>query len=59
MTNSRKALENFVIMERMKLLFNHKIYAEFHFWRRNKREIDLIEERGGELYAYEIKWRKK
>ena len=50
--------ENFVILERMKLLFNHGIHANFYFWRRNRREIDLIEERNGKLFAYEIKWRK-
>ena len=53
-----KLWENFVIMERMKLLFNHGLNANFYFWRRNKKEIDLIEEREGKLYAYEIKWRK-
>jgi len=51
--------ENFVITERMKVLYNHGIYTNFYFWRRDKREIDLIEERGGMLYAYEIKWKKK
>jgi len=51
--------ENFVITERMKVLYNHGIYTNFYFWRRGKREIDLIEERGGMLYAYEIKWKKK
>ena len=54
-----KLWENFVILERMKLLLNHGIHASFYFWRRNRKEIDLIEEREGKLYAYEIKWRKR
>jgi len=53
-----KLWENFVILERMKLLFNHGIHANLYFWRKNRREIDLIEERNGKLFAYEIKWRK-
>ncbi len=54
-----KLWENFVITERMKILYNHGIYTNFYFWRRAKKEIDLIEERGGKLYAYEIKWKKR
>ncbi len=54
-----KLWENFVITERMKVLYNHGLSANFYFWRRAKKEIDLIEEREGKLYAYEIKWKKK
>ncbi len=54
-----KLWENFVITERMKILYNHGIYTNFYFWRRARKEIDLIEEREGKLYAYEIKWKKR
>ncbi len=54
-----KLWENFVITERIKLLNNHELAANFYFWRKNNKEIDLIEERGGKLFAYEIKWGKK
>ena len=55
-----KLWENFVIMERLKFLSYHEIYANSYFWRNyNKREIDYIEERDGNIYAYEIKWNPK
>ena len=46
----------------MKTLEYNKQNKNFYFWRTyQKQEIDLIEESGGELHAYEIKWsnRKK
>ncbi len=49
--------ENFVIAERMKFRAYHQIEAEQYFWRTyDGSEIDLIEERGGELRGYEFKW---
>lgn len=52
--------ENFCIIERMKALANSRRFANFYFWRTyDKKEIDLIEEEGGTLYAYEFKWSLK
>ncbi|MBI2410494.1 MAG: ATP-binding protein [Candidatus Kerfeldbacteria bacterium] len=49
--------ENFVVMERMKKRSYHTLIANAYFWRTySGQEIDLIEERGGQLYAYECKW---
>jgi len=51
--------ENFIISERVKLNSNHKIDCNVYFWRTHeKKEIDYIEEKGGKLYAFEIKWNK-
>ena len=51
--------ENYVIMERMKKQEYLRISANNFFWRTyDKREIDLIEEREGKLFGYEIKWKK-
>lgn len=55
-----KLWENFVITERLKFLSYHEIYAHSYFWRNyNRQEIDYIEERDGNIYAYEIKWNPK
>ncbi|MFH1790171.1 MAG: ATP-binding protein [bacterium] len=52
--------ENFVIMERIKKNDYQQNYANYYFWRTyDKKEIDLIEERGGKLYGYEFKYTKK
>jgi predicted AAA+ superfamily ATPase len=52
--------ENFMMTERMKKRTYNRIYANQYFWRTWKQnEIDLIEERDGQLYGYEIKWRDK
>ena len=49
--------ENWFILERMKRLGNAGIPTNFYFWRTyDQQEIDLIEERGGELVAYECKY---
>ncbi|MDD3292532.1 MAG: ATP-binding protein [Candidatus Pacebacteria bacterium] len=51
--------ENFIISERVKLNNNHKKDCNIYFWRTSeKKEIDYIEEKGGKLYAFEIKWSK-
>ncbi|HRX67232.1 MAG TPA: ATP-binding protein [Tenuifilaceae bacterium] len=59
--NSRSDLgalwENFLISERKKFLNNEDIQANSFFWRTTQQqEIDYIEERNGDLYAYEFKW---
>ncbi len=49
--------ENYIIGERRKANFNDGMHKDFHFWRTyDKQEIDLIEERGDDLTAMEIKW---
>ncbi|MEE9348876.1 MAG: ATP-binding protein [Flavobacteriaceae bacterium] len=49
--------ENFIITERMKFIHYHKIYCNRYFWRTHaQQEIDYIEERDGNLFAYEFKW---
>lgn len=52
--------ENFIIIERMKKRAYKNIYGKSYFWRTyEQREIDLIEEREGKLYPFEIKWSSK
>ncbi len=52
--------ENFIFIERLKKREYEGIFANVYFWRTwDKQEIDLIEEREGKLFAYEIKWSKK
>lgn len=53
-------LENFFFIERIKQLNNIAQQANFYFWRTyDKKEIDFIEERQGNLFAYEVKWQKE
>lgn len=58
----RKLWENFLFMERVKSRSYKNISATDYFWRTwDQQEIDLIEQRAGQLFAYEFKWspRKK
>lgn len=49
--------ENFFIAERVKWLNNHGISANRFFWRTyQQEEIDLIEERQGQLFGFECAW---
>jgi predicted AAA+ superfamily ATPase len=49
--------ENFLVCERMKYNAYTESYAQSYFWRtQDQQEIDLIEEKDGQLYAYEFKW---
>lgn len=51
--------ENFCISERTKFLSYKQIPANKYFWRTyDKKEIDIIEEREGKLYAFECKYSK-
>ena len=51
--------ENFLLIERMKRNSYKNLATNYYFWRTyDKKEIDLIEERGGKLYGYEFKWNK-
>jgi predicted AAA+ superfamily ATPase len=49
--------ENYIISERIKFQKNTQMLVSNYFWRTyQQQEIDWIEERGGSLFAYEIKW---
>jgi uncharacterized protein len=50
--------ENYFIIERMKYFWNHYLLLpSYYFWRnKNQYEVDLIEERNSQIYAYECKW---
>lgn len=50
--------ENYVLSERIKYQAYTGMYANNYFWRTyQQQEIDWVEEREGQLYAYEIKWK--
>ena len=52
--------ENFIFMERLKKRAYKNIYGNVYFWRTwEGHEIDVIEEREGTLYGYELKWKQK
>ncbi len=52
--------ENFCISERIKYLHNNRIHTNYYFWRTyDQQEIDLIEERDGNIYTFEFKFGKK
>lgn len=52
--------ENYLIIERLKKQEYLNKQANNYFWRTyDQKEIDLIEEYGGKLYGYEIKWPNK
>ena len=52
--------ENFCIIERKKYNEYNMNFANMYFWRTyDQKEIDLIEEREGKLFAYEFKWNDK
>lgn len=52
--------ENFLMSERLKLLEYQRINANRYFWRTHaQQEIDYIEERNGQMNAFEFKWNPK
>lgn len=52
--------ENFCVIERKKKNDNEKHFANLYFWRTyDQKEIDLVEEREGNLFGYEFKWRSE
>lgn len=52
--------ENFLISERLKGNNNKRIHSNTYFWRTYEgQEVDYIEEEGGKLRAFEIKWQRK
>lgn len=49
--------ENFCIIERLKELNYRQDYRNKYFWRTyDQKEIDYLEEKGENLYAFEFKW---
>jgi len=49
--------ENYIISERMKYQANNRLSVNNYFWRTyQQKEIDWIEEKDGNLFAYEFKW---
>lgn len=52
--------ENYLMIERLKRQEYLNQATNFYFWRTyDQKEIDLVEERAGKLYGYEMKWGKK
>lgn len=55
-----KLWENFVIAEKYKQQFGLGFKTNYYFWRTyDKQEVDLVEEKGGQLLGWEIKWADK
>jgi predicted AAA+ superfamily ATPase len=51
--------ENYLVVERLKRQEYLREPANNYFWRTyTKKELDLVEERNGALYGYEMKWGK-
>jgi predicted AAA+ superfamily ATPase len=49
--------ENYLVIERLKRQEYLSEQANNYFWRTySQKEIDLVEEREGKLFGYEIKW---
>jgi len=49
--------ENFLIAERLKVQAYHQLHANNYFWRTvQKQEVDFVEERDGNISAFEFKW---
>ncbi len=59
-TDTGAMWENYVMAERMKYLRYHQTNVAQYFWRTTQQqEIDLIEDDGEALVAYEFKWSSK
>jgi uncharacterized protein len=55
-----KLWENFLLTERIKKQNYKNIYANNYFWRTwEGQEIDFIEEREGNLFGFEFKWKEE
>ncbi len=59
--NDKGALwENFIISEKIKYQRYNNLFCKNYFWRtQQQQEIDFIEEYGGKMHAFEIKWNPK
>lgn len=57
-TDTGALWENFLIAERIKYQHYTGMKSHNYFWRTyQQQEIDWVEDRDGQLYAYEIKWK--
>lgn len=55
-----KLWENFLVVERLKKQSYTQIYSNNYFWRTwDQKEVDWVEERNGQLFGYEFKWKNK
>lgn len=55
-----KLWENFIIAEKYKQQLGLGFKTNYYFWRTyDKQEIDLVEDKGGKLHGWEIKWSEK
>lgn len=51
--------ENYIISERIKFQSYNGMIVNNYFWRTyDQQEIDLVEEREGNLFAFELKWKE-
>ena len=49
--------ESYLIVERLKNMYNTGVQCNYYFWRTyDRQEIDLVEESGKKLSAFEFKW---
>jgi len=52
--------ENFLISERKKQNTYKNTFARMYFWRtKQQQEVDYVEEKEGEIYGFEFKWKAK
>ncbi|WNJ16433.1 ATP-binding protein [Pontibacter sp. G13] len=52
--------ENFLMAERFKYHQYHRTFTNMYFWRTKQgQEVDLVEERDGQISGYEFKWSPK
>lgn len=59
-SDAGELFENWFIIEKIKAANIFEKPANFYFWRTyDQQEIDLIEEREGKLFGYEMKWKRK
>jgi predicted AAA+ superfamily ATPase len=59
-TDTGALWENYVIAERVKYLRYHNLEITQYFWRTTQQqEIDLVEDAGEQITAYEFKWNPK
>ncbi len=59
-TDTGQLWENFLISERLKTSYYHFHYAGRFFWRtQTGAELDYVEETGGQLHGFELKWGSK
>ena len=59
-TDKGSLWENFLVSERRKAISYHDWYGNSYFWRtKNQQEIDYLEERDGNLTAFEFKWNEE